>query len=201
MNRSPLPGGRSNSTGLTGFPSAGPSTSTAVGIGTASAGMEGSRAGGGPRCFSCGEAGHRQSACPRRNSSRALLADDFDGSAEVAYDGPPKFDVEPDPEEEHLCGDEGLALGSAKGSEPAVSIGVDVGYLPVTSPRRRGLKRRAKGSTSASKCSKKGPSDQDHGDRHDEREGDRPNSAVDDLEHGLTGDLHESQEVDVHRGD
>ncbi|GER31499.1 DEAD box RNA helicase, partial [Striga asiatica] len=71
-----------NSTGLTGFPSAGPSTSTAVGIGTASAGMEGSRAGGGPRCFSCGEAGHRQSACPRRNSSRALLADDFDGSAE-----------------------------------------------------------------------------------------------------------------------
>ncbi|GER27659.1 photosystem II D2 protein [Striga asiatica] len=103
--------------GLTGFPSAGASTSTAVGIRTASVGMEGSRAGGGPRCFSCGEAGHHQSACPRRNSSRALLADDFDGSAEVAYDGPPKFDVEPDPEEEHLCGDEGLALVVTGGAD------------------------------------------------------------------------------------
>ncbi|GER26138.1 zinc knuckle domain containing protein [Striga asiatica] len=110
MNRSPLTGGRRNSTGPIGFSTAGASTSTAIGIGTASAGMEGSRAGGGPHCFFCGEAGHHQSAYPCRNSSQALLPDDFDGSVEVAYDGPPKFDVEPDPEEEHLCGDEGLAL-------------------------------------------------------------------------------------------
>ncbi|GER57834.1 transposon Ty3-G gag-pol polyprotein [Striga asiatica] len=110
LNRSPLTGGHSNSTGPTEFPTAGASTSTTIRIGTASAGKEGSRAGGGPRCFSCGEVGHRQSACPCRNSSQALLTDDFDGSAEVAYDGPPKFDVEPDLEEEHLCGDEGLAL-------------------------------------------------------------------------------------------
>ncbi|GER55636.1 retrotransposon protein [Striga asiatica] len=84
--------------------------STAVRIGSASAGMEGSCAGGGPRCFLCSETSHRQSVCPRRNGSRALLTDDFNGSAEATYDGPPKFDVEPDPEEEHLCGDEGLAL-------------------------------------------------------------------------------------------
>lgn len=40
---------------------------------------------GGLRCFSCGELGHRQSACPSRNR-RGLLLDPTGHDVEVIYD-------------------------------------------------------------------------------------------------------------------
>ncbi|GER35629.1 gag-pol polyprotein [Striga asiatica] len=95
------------STATGGFPASRSSTAAGVspgqmsGVGGAAT-TENSRAGGGPRCFSCGETGHRQSACPRRGGNHTLLAKDVDGDTGAEYDGPPIFDVEPEPVEEHL---------------------------------------------------------------------------------------------------
>ncbi|GER51154.1 gag-pol polyprotein [Striga asiatica] len=88
----------------------GGTSSAAIGFGQ-SPGTDSSGKGGGPRCFSCGETGHRQSACPRRGGSCALVTYfDFDGNRGVVYDGPPVFYEEPGPTEEHLLGDVGPAF-------------------------------------------------------------------------------------------
>ncbi|CAL9232329.1 unnamed protein product, partial [Arabidopsis halleri] len=42
------------------------------------------------RCFACGEAGHRQSACPTRNR-RGLLLDESGNDVEVIYDEEPEI--------------------------------------------------------------------------------------------------------------
>ncbi|CAA0828828.1 Unknown protein, partial [Striga hermonthica] len=112
--RSPASGapqtGRSYTPGPTGNLTPGGSTSTAVGF-SSQPGMDGSRTGGGMRCFSCGESGHRQTACPRRAGSHTLVADfDISGHEEAGYDGPPVYDDEPEPAEEHIHGDVGHAL-------------------------------------------------------------------------------------------
>ncbi|CAA0822885.1 F-box associated ubiquitination effector family protein, partial [Striga hermonthica] len=102
--------GRTGAPGSSSFSAGGASSSQAAGFGLSQA-SEVARSGGGQRCFSCGEADHRLSACPRRGGYRALVADfDGEGAAGVVYDGPPVFDEEPEPLEEHLLGDVGPAL-------------------------------------------------------------------------------------------
>ncbi|KAK6126670.1 hypothetical protein DH2020_039588 [Rehmannia glutinosa] len=61
------------------------------------------------RCFSCGEPGHRQSACPNPRGGRAFLTTDVD---QDVYDGPPIFDdgISAPLVEEHVTGDVGAAL-------------------------------------------------------------------------------------------
>lgn len=60
-------------------------------------------------CFNCGEFGHRQAACPKSNSGRALLLDEQETSD---YLGPPQFDEDPTPPdtEEIIFGDIGTSL-------------------------------------------------------------------------------------------
>ncbi|GER27731.1 peptide chain release factor 1 [Striga asiatica] len=74
------PFGRNSAPGTLDLPAAGGSSHAAVGFGQSQA-ADGSRLGSGPRYFSCGEAGHRQSTCPRRGGSLALVTDfDFEGT-------------------------------------------------------------------------------------------------------------------------
>lgn len=61
---------------------------------------------GGLRCFSCGELGHRQSACPSRNR-RGLLLDPTGRDVEVIYDESPE---ELEDSTEELQADEGTLL-------------------------------------------------------------------------------------------
>ncbi|XP_018462540.2 uncharacterized protein LOC108833623 [Raphanus sativus] len=61
---------------------------------------------GGLRCFSCGELGHRQSACPTRNR-RGLLLDTTGRDVEVVYDESPEELGETN---EELEADEGTLL-------------------------------------------------------------------------------------------
>ncbi|GER34146.1 gag-pol polyprotein [Striga asiatica] len=97
--------GRNSAPGTSGLPAAGGSSHADVGFGQSQA-NDGSRLGGGPRCFSCSETGHRQSASPQRSGSRALVTDfDFEGFDGVVHEGPLVFYEEPELFEEHLIGD------------------------------------------------------------------------------------------------
>ncbi|CAA0831210.1 F-box associated ubiquitination effector family protein, partial [Striga hermonthica] len=77
----------------------------------ATAAPVGPRPGGGLRCFSCGEAGHRRSECPRSTGGRQLFVDgDGEHDDHFAYDGLSVFDTEQLENVEVHCGDVGTCL-------------------------------------------------------------------------------------------
>ncbi|GER35495.1 cyclic AMP-dependent transcription factor ATF-6alpha [Striga asiatica] len=74
-------------------------------------GSSGLSAMGGSSSAAVGETGHRQSACPCRGGSRALVTNfDFNGTNGGVYDGRPIFYKEPEPFEENFLGDVGPIL-------------------------------------------------------------------------------------------
>lgn len=68
-----------------------------------------SRATTAPRCFTCGEPGHRQANCPKSAAPRSFLADN---NAAPSFDKAPRYDEDFSKKipEEHLLGDTGPAL-------------------------------------------------------------------------------------------
>lgn len=65
------------------------------------------------RCFSCGELGHRQTACPKQQR-RSMLIDDNGEKQEPVYDSTEEVDGGNDDEEHATFGDTGTALVSRR---------------------------------------------------------------------------------------